>query len=200
LNISAQREATRKRADEPLVNCASYSYYQSVRIEVTLGELEDGVPIPLDERSTLVLVPSAVVEVKNSAGEPVPDERVLVSRADGRVEVQNTDSQGLLKLYGKKNEVFNVTLVGRPKGQQGEAKHAGGNMPHAKLLVTAPDGTVLANEEVLIERANGKRETYYTDAAGQVRLFGEPGEQLKVCLVKQPKGHVTAGAETPLES
>jgi hypothetical protein len=168
-----------------------------MRIEVTLGELEAGVKVPLDERSTLVLVPSAVVQVRTSEGAPVPNERVLVKRVDGRIEHQRTGPDGNLKLYGKRDEVFNVTLVGRPKGQQGDARHEGDTLPHATVFVNAPDGTAIANEEVLIERADGKRETYFTNASGQVRLFGQPGEALKVCLVKQPKGAVSLAGAAP---
>lgn len=161
-----------------------------MRIEVTLGELEEGVQLPLDERSTIVVIPSAVVEVRNSAGEPVRNEVVLVQRTDGRKEYLRTGPDGNLKLYGKRKETFNVTLLGRPKGQQGEAKNSGSNTPHAIISVNAPDGSAVANEEILVERADGKRETYFTNASGQVRVFGEPDEALKVCLVKQAKGHV----------
>lgn len=169
-----------------------------MKVEVTLGDLEEGIPLPLDERSTVVVIPTALVQVRNKQGEPVKGEPVLVKRPDGRMLVLKTDEKGDLKLYGKRKEVFNVTLLGRPKGQQGEAKRAGGEAPHAIVQVNTPDGTAIANEEVLIERADGKRETYFTDAAGQVRLFGQPDEAIKVCLVKQPKGHVSVAGETAI--
>lgn len=165
-----------------------------MRIEGTLDELRDGVRVPLDETTTIVLLPSATVHVQTAAGEPVADEPVLVKRADGRVEKGFTNAQGNLYLYGKRDEVFNVTLMGRPKGEQGSASNPGGDAPCATLFVNATDGTAVANEEVLVERADGTRETYYTNGQGQVRLFGKPDEALKVCLPKQLKGSVSVKA------
>lgn len=157
-----------------------------------MAELRAGVKVPLDEHTTLVLIPNAVVEVRNSAGEPVLDEPVLVKRGDGSITRMHTNGQGNVNLYGTKNEAFNVTLVGRPKFQQGEAKRTESDLPCAMITVNAPNGKALANEEVVVERPDGTQEKYFTDNAGRVRVLGDPGENLKVCLAKQLKGSVNA--------
>jgi len=162
-----------------------------MRIEVTQAELQEGIKVPLDERTTLVLIPNALVEVRTPEGEPVPGEPVLVKYTDGRMERLKADGDGNVKLYGKKNEVFNVTLLGRPKGQQGEAKHAEGGAPCATVFLNGPDGTAIVNEEVLVERGDGSKETYFSNGEGRIRIFGDPGEELKFCLVNQPKDAAT---------
>ena len=161
--------------------------------EVTLDELRAGVRVPLDERHTIRLLPNAIVEVRTPDGEPVLEEPVLVKRSDGKLERHKTNALGNVYLYGAKNEVFNVTLLGRPTAQLGEAVTVGESGPCAVVQVNNQDGAAVRNQEVLVQREDGREETYFTNGEGKVRLFGEPGEALKVALANQLKGSVRSG-------